>query len=59
MDNDKQDARANALAAMQARAKPKKFVSLSKGAENADTKARHVTRHKNMISITGHECGGL
>ena len=29
------------------------------GAENTDTKARHVTRHKNMISITGHECDGL
>ena len=60
MDNDKNiEAREAARAAMMSRAKPKRFVSLSKGAENTDTKARHVTRHKNMISITGHECDGL
>ena len=59
MDNDKSDAREAARAAMMSRAKPKRFSSLSKGAENTDTKARHVTRHKNMISITGHECDGL
>ena len=59
MDQEKSDARANALAAAKLRAKPKKVHSLSKAAENADNKARQVTRHKNMISITGHECGGL
>ena len=59
MDNDKSDAREAARAAMMSRAKPKKYVSLSKGQENSDTKARHVTRHKNMISVTGHECNGL